>query len=43
MSLQGIVLVGIAALMTVAGNLMMRQGVVRAGSLALALPTLLRI
>jgi len=42
MSLQGIVLVGIAALMTVAGNLMMREGVVRAGGLALALPTLLR-
>jgi multidrug transporter EmrE-like cation transporter len=42
MSLQGIVWVGIAALMTVAGNLMMREGVVRAGGLALAFPTLFR-
>lgn len=42
MSLQGILLVGIASLMTVAGNLMMREGVVRAGGLALAFPSLFR-
>jgi multidrug transporter EmrE-like cation transporter len=42
MSLQGILFVGIAALMTAAANLMMREGVVRAGGFALALHTLLR-
>ena len=42
MSLQGILLVVIAALMTVAGNLMMREGVVRAGGMSLAFSTLFR-
>jgi multidrug transporter EmrE-like cation transporter len=40
MSPQSVLLVGIAAVMTVAGNLMMREGVVRAGGFALAFSTL---
>jgi undecaprenyl phosphate-alpha-L-ara4N flippase subunit ArnE len=42
MTTQGILLVILAALMTVAGNLMMREGIVRAGGLSLAFPTLAR-
>ena len=40
MTAQGIRLVVIAAFLTVAGNLLMREGVVRAGGLSLSLPTL---
>lgn len=40
MSLQGLVLIAIAAGMTVAGNLMMREGVVRAGGVELNVQTL---
>jgi multidrug transporter EmrE-like cation transporter len=42
MTLQGVLLVVLAAGMTVVGNLMMREGVVRAGGLSLALSTLVR-
>ncbi len=40
MTLQGIVLIVVAAGMTVAGNLMMREGVVRAGGVSLQMSTL---
>lgn len=40
MTLQGVVLIVVAAGMTVAGNLMMREGVVRAGGVSLQLSTL---
>lgn len=40
MTLQGILFIVLAAGMTVAGNLMMREGVVRAGGLSLQLSTL---
>jgi multidrug transporter EmrE-like cation transporter len=40
MTLQGVLLIVLAAGMTVAGNLMMREGVVRAGGVSLQLPTL---
>ena len=40
MSLQGLALIVVAAGMTVAGNLMMREGVVRAGGVNLNLATL---
>ena len=39
MTLQSILLIVLAAGMTVAGNLMMREGVVRAGGLSLQLST----
>lgn len=39
-SLHGILLIVLAAGMTVAGNLMMREGVVRAGGVSLALSAL---
>ena len=41
MTWQGIVLVVLAALMTVASNLMLRAGVIRAGGFSLGLSTLL--
>jgi multidrug transporter EmrE-like cation transporter len=40
MTLQGVLLIVLAAGMTVAGNLMMREGVVRAGGVSLQLSTL---
>jgi multidrug transporter EmrE-like cation transporter len=40
MNSPAFLLVLLTALMTVAGNLMMREGVVRAGGLSLALPSL---
>lgn len=40
MTLQGITLIVLAAGMTVTGNLMMRDGVVRAGGLSLRMATL---
>ena len=40
MTRQGVLLVVLAAAMTVAGNLLMREGVVRAGGLSLQLATL---
>ena len=40
MTRQGVLLVVLAAAMTVAGNLLMREGVVRAGGLSLQLTTL---
>lgn len=40
MTIQGIVLIALAAGMTVAGNLMMREGVVRAGGVTLGVSTL---
>lgn len=40
MTLQAILLIVLAAGMTVAGNLMMREGVVRAGGLSLQMATL---
>lgn len=42
MTRQGILLVMLAAFLTVVGNLLMREGVVRAGGLSLALSTLVR-
>ena len=42
MTSRGILLVMLAAFLTVAGNLLMREGVVRAGGLSLALSTLAR-
>ena len=40
MTLQGVLLIVLAAGMTVVGNLMMREGVVRAGGVSLQLSTL---
>jgi multidrug transporter EmrE-like cation transporter len=40
MNVQGVLLIVLAAGMTVAGNLMMREGVVRAGGVSLQLSTL---
>ncbi len=40
MSTRGLILIFIAALMTASGNLMMREGVARAGGLSLTLSTL---
>ncbi|MBM3189246.1 MAG: hypothetical protein FJ026_03400 [Chloroflexi bacterium] len=42
MTLQGILLIVLAAGMTVAGNLMMREGVVRAGGLRLQFATIMQ-
>lgn len=42
MTSQGTLLVVLAALLTVVGNLLMREGVVRAGGLSLSFSTLLR-
>jgi multidrug transporter EmrE-like cation transporter len=42
MSPQGLLLIGVAGLLTAAANLMMREGVVRAGGFALTVPTLFR-
>jgi multidrug transporter EmrE-like cation transporter len=42
MTSRGILLVVLAAFLTVAGNLLMREGIVRAGGLSLALSTLAR-
>ena len=42
MTLQGILLIVVAAFLTVVGNLLMREGVVRGGGLSLSLATLIQ-